>query len=149
MEVVEQQGQRPYTKQYVVHGHMRPTGGKSTPALPFAFPAALISVPCPHLPPHPTRSNTQAIIYVVDSCDTDRLSTSRDEFQAILEEEELKDAVILVYANKQDLPGALSEAQVLWRLHVSGCGSAGQSSQHGKYNNWNDWNTPVDLQSTG
>ena len=111
---------------------MRPVGGKSTPALPFTFPAALNSVSCPHLPPHPTRSNTQAIIYVVDSCDTDRLSTSRDEFQAILEEEELKDAVILVYANKQDLPGALSEAQVLWRLHVSGCGSAGQSSQPGK-----------------
>lgn len=56
--------------------------------------------------------NTQAIIYVVDSCDVDRLPTSRDEFQAILDEEELKDAVILVYANKQDLPGALSDAQV-------------------------------------
>ncbi len=26
-------------------------------------------------------------------------------------EEELKDAVLLVFANKQDLPGALSEAQ--------------------------------------
>ncbi|GAB4813367.1 hypothetical protein N2152v2_000413 [Parachlorella kessleri] len=71
--------------------------------------------------------NTQAIIYVVDSCDVDRLPTSREEFQAILEEEELKDAVILVYANKQvdrmlqwqrltedglDLPGALTDAQV-------------------------------------
>jgi ADP-ribosylation factor-like protein 1 len=29
-----------------------------------------------------------------------------------LDEEELKDAVILVYANKQDLPNALSEAQI-------------------------------------
>lgn len=47
------------------------------------------------------RSNTQAIIYVVDSCDVDRLPTSREEFAAILEEEELRDAVILVYANKQ------------------------------------------------
>ena len=45
--------------------------------------------------------STQAIIYVVDSCDVDRLPTSREEFQAILEEEELKDSVILVYANKQ------------------------------------------------
>lgn len=45
--------------------------------------------------------NTQAIIYVVDSSDTERISTSAGEFHAILEEEELKDALILVYANKQ------------------------------------------------
>lgn len=45
--------------------------------------------------------NTQAIIYVVDSSDTERISTSRDEFHAILEEDELKNALILVYANKQ------------------------------------------------
>ena len=45
--------------------------------------------------------NTQAIIYVVDSSDTDRIKTSAGEFHAILEEEELKDALILVYANKQ------------------------------------------------
>jgi hypothetical protein len=44
---------------------------------------------------------TQAIIYVVDSTDTERISVSKEEFHAILEEEELKDALILVYANKQ------------------------------------------------
>lgn len=60
--------------------------------------------------------NTQAIIYVVDSTDKDRMGTSRDEFHAILDEEELKDAVILIYANKQDLPGALSEAEVTEQL---------------------------------
>ncbi len=43
----------------------------------------------------------QAIIYVVDSTDTERISISREEFHAILEEEELKDSLILVYANKQ------------------------------------------------
>ena len=45
--------------------------------------------------------NTQAIIYVVDSSDTERISTSQEEFHAILQEEELKDALLLVYANKQ------------------------------------------------
>jgi len=45
--------------------------------------------------------NTQAIIYVVDSTDTERIDTSREEFLSILEEEELKDALLLVYANKQ------------------------------------------------
>lgn len=56
--------------------------------------------------------NTQAVIYVVDSSDTDRIATSKQEFHAILEEEELKEAAVLVFANKQDLPGALSDAQV-------------------------------------
>src|SRR5210317_1688716 len=34
--------------------------------------------------------NTQAIIYVVDSSDVERVGTSREEFHALLEEEELK-----------------------------------------------------------
>ena len=45
--------------------------------------------------------NTQAIIYVVDSSDTERIGTSAAEFHAILGEDELKEALILVYANKQ------------------------------------------------
>jgi signal recognition particle receptor subunit beta len=45
--------------------------------------------------------NTQAIIYVVDSSDVERIGISKEEFHAIVEEEELKDALILVYANKQ------------------------------------------------
>ncbi len=62
--------------------------------------------------------NTQAIIYVVDSSDTERIGTSAAEFHAILDEEELKDALILVYANKQvlSLPSGLPahrEAQPL------------------------------------
>ena len=56
--------------------------------------------------------NTQAVIYVVDSTDVDRIGTARAEFHAILEEEELKDAAVLVFANKQDLPGALDAAAV-------------------------------------
>ena len=38
---------------------------------------------------------------MVDSSDTERIGTSAAEFHAILDEEELKDALILVYANKQ------------------------------------------------
>ena len=41
-----------------------------------------------------------------------RVGTSRAEFHQILAEEELADAVVLVYANKQDVPGALTEAQI-------------------------------------
>lgn len=53
-----------------------------------------------------------AIIYVVDSADRDRIGVSKEELLAMLAEEELKTAVLLVLANKQDLPGALSEAEV-------------------------------------
>ncbi|XP_057967853.1 ADP-ribosylation factor 1 isoform X2 [Malania oleifera] len=62
--------------------------------------------------------NTQAIIYVVDSSDTDRLIIAKDEFHAILEEEELKGAVVLIFANKQDLPGALDDAAVTEALEL-------------------------------
>ena len=58
--------------------------------------------------------NTHAIVFVVDSCDTDRLETARAELMAMLEEEDLKDAILLVFANKQDMPGALNAAQVGW-----------------------------------
>lgn len=49
---------------------------------------------------------------MVDSSDRERIGISREEFRALLEEEELKDALLLVYANKQDLPGALSDSQI-------------------------------------
>ena len=42
-----------------------------------------------------------AIIYVVDSSDVERIGISRDEFHTILAEEELRDALLLIYANKQ------------------------------------------------
>ena len=48
--------------------------------------------------------NTNAVIYVVDSADHDRMGISKQELIAMLEEEELKDAALIVFANKQDLP---------------------------------------------
>jgi hypothetical protein len=43
--------------------------------------------------------NTDAIIFVVDSCDTDRLGIAKQELMAMLEEEELKDTILLVRAH--------------------------------------------------
>jgi ADP-ribosylation factor-like protein 1 len=54
----------------------------------------------------------QGVIFVVDSADTDRLKTAREALTGILAEEELSDAALLVFANKQDLPGAQDESQV-------------------------------------
>merc|ERR1712072_501182 len=45
-------------------------------------------------------TNTQGLIYVVDSNDRDRIDENREELHKMLAEEELKDAVLLVFANK-------------------------------------------------
>lgn len=57
-------------------------------------------------------SNTDAIIYVVDSADKDRIGISKDELLYMLREEELAGAILLVLANKQDIDGCLSVAEV-------------------------------------
>ncbi|CAN1341722.1 ADP-ribosylation factor 1, partial [Linum perenne] len=59
-----------------------------------------------------------AVIYVVDSSDTDRIGIAKEEFHAILEEEELRGAIVLIFANKQDLPGALDAAAVTEALEL-------------------------------
>eukprot|EP00045_Choanoeca_perplexa_P023040 m.11873 g.11873 ORF g.11873 m.11873 type:complete len:185 (-) comp9880_c0_seq1:107-661(-) len=51
-------------------------------------------------------NNSDAIIYVVDSADAERLQESRDELTNMLEDESLRGAALLVYANKQDAPNA-------------------------------------------
>ena len=57
-------------------------------------------------------ANTDAVIYVIDSCDRDRISTSKEELMQMLQEEELKNAALLVFANKQDMEGAMSVSEV-------------------------------------
>ncbi len=56
--------------------------------------------------------NTQGIIYVVDSNDGNRIEEARDELMKMLCEDELRDAVLLVYANKRDLPNAMSVSEL-------------------------------------
>ena len=56
--------------------------------------------------------NTDAIIFVVDSADTERMPIARGELAAMLEEEELRESILLVFANKQDQKGALNAQQV-------------------------------------
>ncbi|ELP93904.1 ADP-ribosylation factor, arf, putative [Entamoeba invadens IP1] len=47
-------------------------------------------------------SNTNAIIFVVDSCDKERMELAGKELHFISQEKELKNSVIAVFANKQD-----------------------------------------------
>merc|ERR1712087_883640 len=60
--------------------------------------------------------NTQAVIFVIDSNDRDRIEDAREELTKMLMEEEMRDAVLLVFANKQDLPNAMTAAVVTEKL---------------------------------
>ncbi|XP_065830102.1 ADP-ribosylation factor 4-like [Oscarella lobularis] len=60
--------------------------------------------------------NTHGIIYVVDSNDRERLPEAKDELSKMLEEEQLRDSILLVFANKQDLPNALTPSSLTEEL---------------------------------
>ena len=68
-------------------------------------------------------TNIQVLIYVVDSNDRDRISdAARDGLGSLawfMKEEQLRDAHVLVWANKQDLPNAMSVAEVTSKLGMN------------------------------
>eukprot|EP00419_Tripos_fusus_P022055 CAMPEP_0172698040 /NCGR_PEP_ID=MMETSP1074-20121228/29180_1 /TAXON_ID=2916 /ORGANISM="Ceratium fusus, Strain PA161109" /LENGTH=169 /DNA_ID=CAMNT_0013519017 /DNA_START=64 /DNA_END=570 /DNA_ORIENTATION=- len=85
---------------------------------------------------------THAIIFVVDSSDSDRLDDAREELNKFLNEDELRTAVLLVFANKQDIPdvldcNAIAEALNLTSLrnrrwHIqSACATTGDGLYEG------------------
>ncbi|KAL0240916.1 hypothetical protein GEMRC1_006152 [Eukaryota sp. GEM-RC1] len=61
---------------------------------------------------------TDAIIWVVDSFDIGRIDECASEFLSALHSERLIGATLLILANKQDLPGALTSEEVLEELGV-------------------------------
>ena len=63
--------------------------------------------------------NTDGLIFVVDSNDKDRVDDAAEELKKMLNEDELKDCVVLVMANKQDLSGAMSPNEVTENLGIS------------------------------
>ena len=50
---------------------------------------------------------TNGLIYVVDSNDRDRIEGAKEELDKMLNEDEMHDAVVLVFANKQELSNAM------------------------------------------
>ena len=56
------------------------------------------------------------MIFVVDSNDRDRIGEARDELHRMLNEPELRNAALLVFANKQDLPNAMDAAEITDKL---------------------------------
>jgi len=60
--------------------------------------------------------NTQGLIFVIDSNDRERVGEAREELMRMLNEDELRDAILLVFANKQDLPNAMNAAEITDKL---------------------------------
>ena len=55
---------------------------------------------------------TDGLIWVVDSADRRRMEDCKRELHTLLAEERLLGATLLVFANKQDLPGSLSMEEI-------------------------------------
>ncbi|KAJ1112388.1 hypothetical protein NDU88_000652 [Pleurodeles waltl] len=75
--------------------------------------------------------NTDGLLFVVDSTDSERFEEAQYELMVIINDEEMQDVPFVVLANKQDLPGASSPSELVEKLglrkvrghewHVQGC----------------------------
>ena len=88
---------------------------------------------------------SNALIYVVDSNDRDRLPEAKKTLNNVLQSKELRDVKILIFANKQDLPGAMSNVEVVEGLgldkissHTWFCQECSATTGNGLYQGF-DW----------
>lgn len=63
-------------------------------------------------------TNTDALIFVIDSTDKRRLEECGLELANLLEQEKLQNVPVLIFANKQDLITALSPGDISDALHL-------------------------------
>merc|ERR1711933_38105 len=59
---------------------------------------------------------TNGVIYVVDSKDRDRIEDAHEELTKMLNEDEMRDAVLSVLANKQDPPNSMTASEITEKL---------------------------------
>uniref|UniRef100_UPI00358FB852 ADP-ribosylation factor 6-like n=1 Tax=Myxine glutinosa TaxID=7769 RepID=UPI00358FB852 len=64
-------------------------------------------------------TGTQALIFVVDSTDKDRVEEARQELHRIINDREMRGATLLVFANKQDVQGAMRPSEVQEKLQLT------------------------------
>lgn len=57
-------------------------------------------------------AETNAVIMVIDSSERERVNTVKEELYTLLTHEDLRDAALCVFANKQDLKGSMSAAEI-------------------------------------
>ncbi|XP_067412840.1 ADP-ribosylation factor 6-like isoform X1 [Emydura macquarii macquarii] len=64
-------------------------------------------------------TGTQGLIFVVDCADRDRIDEGRQELHRIINDREMRDAIILIFANKQDLPDAMKPHEIQEKLGLT------------------------------
>uniref|UniRef100_A0ACB8G6M4 Uncharacterized protein n=1 Tax=Sphaerodactylus townsendi TaxID=933632 RepID=A0ACB8G6M4_9SAUR len=64
-------------------------------------------------------TGTQGLIFVVDCADRDRIDEARQELHRIINDREMRDAIILIFANKQDLPDAMKPHEIQEKLGLT------------------------------
>uniref|UniRef100_A0AC35U4I1 ADP-ribosylation factor 6 n=1 Tax=Rhabditophanes sp. KR3021 TaxID=114890 RepID=A0AC35U4I1_9BILA len=64
-------------------------------------------------------AGTHGLVFVVDASDRDRIDEARQELHRIINDREMKDAVILVFANKQDNPDAMRPNEIQDKLGLN------------------------------
>ena len=65
---------------------------------------------------------TDGMVWVVDSADVRRLRDCKEELHKLLGEEKLAGASLLIFANKQDIPGALTKQEIATVLELDSLG---------------------------
>jgi ADP-ribosylation factor protein 1 len=63
--------------------------------------------------------NSDGLFYVIDSTDTQRIEESAEELHGILESDSMHGVPVVIIANKQDLPKALTCSQLVEKLNLS------------------------------
>nr|XP_033775184.1 putative ADP-ribosylation factor-like protein 5C [Geotrypetes seraphini] len=76
-------------------------------------------------------SNTEFVILVIDSTDRERLTVTKEELYKMLAHEDLQNAAVLIFANKQDVKNSMSTSEISKFLtlssikdhpwHIQGC----------------------------
>ncbi|PQE07857.1 ADP-ribosylation factor 6 protein [Rutstroemia sp. NJR-2017a BVV2] len=62
---------------------------------------------------------TQGLIFVVDSSDKARIQEAQQELHRIINDREMQDALLLVFANKKDIAGCLTPTEVTTELKLN------------------------------
>ncbi|KYO44276.1 putative ADP-ribosylation factor-like protein 5C [Alligator mississippiensis] len=76
-------------------------------------------------------SNTEFVILVIDSTDRERLTVTKEELYKMLAHEDLRNAAVLIFANKQDVKNSMTASEISRFLmlssikdhpwHIQGC----------------------------
>ena len=63
---------------------------------------------------------TDALMFIVDSTDKERLTTAKDELHSIINDSEMEGVPFVVFANKQDLPNSRTPTKLVNDFELNG-----------------------------